>query len=379
MLEYTKLIVELYKKELQQDGELIQGLIHEWILIPRDTPIHTYITMYGLFGCVFRMFVLLLIRIPVWWPMHMLAYVINCIVRYSFVPLFAFLHIQLNKAEASKNTWAQTMYNYLYTVVQWIEWVLKTVFLITYLVNKIITWMNTRRSVRGYIDYKIDQIVVKAHMLRNEQQKRGKLSKLLTMFKKGWITYISPVPKLIWQGIRITFKYMNPLNYTWVKYVFYAKKRKMLITIFKCRVIIRFAIFKGLVKYGVHKWLYVKLCKWGRNTIHLLKVIGIKYHPRLALLNVSYWTAFNVWWVITYIYKYMYYTYIYFIGGLRWLLMCAAIICLPLLYVLLQLLYIVNALKIWYTHGLWISRGNFYIMVGWNTNISLWKSHTRIK
>ena len=377
MLDYTKLVVELYKKELQEDFELLQGLIQEWIIIPRDITMHTYMAMYGVFGCIIRMVILLLVRIPVWWPMHMLAYLINCSVRYTFVPVFAFLHTQLNKPD--KNTLTYMMYEYVYTVVEWVEWILKTVFLLTYVVDKIVIWMRNRRSVRGYINYKIDQIVVKAHILRNEKQKQGRLTKLLKVAKQGWSTYMSPVPRLIWQGIKIIVKYMNPLNYTWVKYVVYTKNRRNLIIIIKCRVIIRVAILKGLIKYGVQGWLWLRLCRWSRNIIHVFKVIGIKYYPRLALLNVSYWAAFHVWWITTLAYKYMFYLYIYFVGGLKWLLMCAAIISSPLLYVLLQLLYIINAFRIWYRYGLWISKSNFYLMVGWNTNISFWKWHTRIK
>lgn len=375
MLEYIKLVVELYKKELQQDGELLQELVQEWILIPRDISMHTYMAMYGIFGCIIRILILLFIRIPVWWPMHMLAYLINCIVRYSFVPLFAWLHIQLN--QANKGSKAQRMYSYLYTVVEWIEWILKTVFLFTYVVNKIVTWVRNRRSVREYINYKIDQIVVKAHVLRNKKQKTGSLSKLLIMVKQWWITYMSPVPRLIWQGIKIIYKYINPLNYTWVKYVVYAKKRNLLIIVVKCRVIIRFAIWKGLFKYGVQGWLYVRLCRWGRNAIHLFKIIGIKYYPKLALLNMSYWLAFNSWWIVTLVYRYMRYTYIYFIGGLKWLLLCTAILSSPILYILLQLVYVFSGIKIWYIHGIWISRSYFYLMVGWNTS-STWL-YTRIK
>lgn len=48
---------------------------------------------------------------------------------------------------------------------------------------------------------------------------------------------------------------MNPLNYTLVKYIVYPKKRRNLIIIFKCRIIIRFAIIKGLIAYGAQAWL----------------------------------------------------------------------------------------------------------------------------
>lgn len=379
MYGYTKLVIELYKKELQEDRELLEGLIQEWIIIPRDTRVHTYMAMYGILGCIIRILILLLVRIPVWWPMHMLAYLINCTVRYTFVPIFAFLQFKLNKAQTNKQNLATSIYAHIYTAVEWLEWIMKTVFLLTYVVDKVVTWMRNRRSVRGYIDYKIDQIVVKAHILRNEKQKQGRLSKLWYIIQKGWTNYISPVPRLIWQGIKIIVKYINPLNYTWVKYVVYPKNRRNLIIIIKCRVIIRFAIFLGLVKYGVQGWLWLRICRWGRNTIHIFKVISIKYHPKLALLNLSYWIAFHSWWIINLVYAALYYTYIYITFGLKWLLMCAAIISSPILYVLLQALYVINACRIWYTHGLWISRSNFYLMVGWNANTSFWKWHTRIK
>lgn len=379
MLDYTNLVVAFYKKELQEDVELWHGLIQEWILIPRDTTMQTYMAMHGILGCAIRVLVLLFVRVPVWWPMHLVAYVINCTVRYTFVPLLAFLQWQLNKALINNNHTYITVFTYLIIAAQWVEWILKTVFLITYVVDKIVIWLHTRRSLRGYIDYKVDQIVVKAHTIRNEKQKQSRLRKLYIAIKQGWVTYITPVPRLILQGVKFIFKYINPLNYKWVKYLVYYKNRQHLIVILKCRVIIRYALIKGLIKYGIQGWLWLRLCRWARVTNHLRKVIFIKYYPKLAILNMWYWLAFHIWWITVLMYKYVCYCYIYFVGGMKWLALCGAVITSPILYTVLHLLYIINALNIWFTHGLWVSRSSFCLMLGFSPNISFWKSHTRIK
>ena len=65
MQEYSKILLKFYTKELQQDKELFGGLVHEWILVPRGTSIHSYMAMDGLLGCIIRVLFILLVRVPV--------------------------------------------------------------------------------------------------------------------------------------------------------------------------------------------------------------------------------------------------------------------------------------------------------------------------
>ena len=100
------------------------------------------------------------------------------------VPMFALIHLQLNKAITTNNSLAVSLYSRLLTCVEWIEWVLKTVFLFTYLVQTTVNWVHNRRTLRGYIQYKIDQIVVHGHTLRNQKHKQGRLSKSFITIKQ---------------------------------------------------------------------------------------------------------------------------------------------------------------------------------------------------
>jgi hypothetical protein len=361
MSNYRQLLVSMYNKEVLEDKKLLEGVMEGWIWVPRATPMATYIAMYGVIGCVFRILWVMLVRVPLWWPFHIMAYLINLLVRYTLVPVFAFIQYKQERARAGNHTtWVQ-MYEYLFWAMEQLEWILKTSFMVMYIVDRVVRWFHTRRTVREYITYRVDLFIINAHT-RKMNGNQGRVIKRVVQLKYWWKKNISPLPGMVWSCIKVIYAFTNPLNYRVIRLIVYRKNRERLILIIKCRLIIRYAIMWGWVKYGYTKWIWVKARRGRRIIIHLCKVIWANYHPYLAMLKIGYWLSFNCWWIYNVLYRYIGYSWIYLTGGIRWLISALFILFYPITHLIILLIYCTHAIKMWYKYGWWVSLSTFYLM-----------------
>ena len=269
-----------YYEQLLKDYDIIAQLYHIKIVRPMALTIRQHIKIHGILKILWKIIVLVLIKVPIWWPFLMVTYLWGLLVTYSFLPLIYWIQLQI---EAKTNNLPIIFYNidyekFLYWVLE-IQWWLKTWLGLIHIFDLFYKWWTKLPRLIDFIYIKVRDkwYEIKENSMRTDGAIDIWLNYLVknrTQIKNNLYKYFIIIPK------NFVFNWLNPHKYFLFRLIFYKNNRLRLYTWLYARWLIRYKIFKGLVKYWIRSALFMGGRRLWLRIKYLIKMIGLRCHIR---------------------------------------------------------------------------------------------------
>lgn len=250
------------------------------IVRPMQLKLWHYMKIYGIFKIIWKIILIVLIKIPIWWPFLLITYLWGLFLTYTFLPLIYWVEYQISNKKEQKVVWFAWI-NYdkvLYWILE-VQWWLKTLLGLIHILDYLYRWWH---KLPRFIDYIISVIIeqwasIKAQSMRSDGAIDVGLRYLRdnqTKIKNNFYKYFWYMPK------NFVFNWLNPHKYKLFRLIFYKNNRIKIYTWLYCRWLIRYKIFKGLVKYWFNSFVYMGGRRILLRVKFIYKMIKIRCHIR---------------------------------------------------------------------------------------------------
>lgn len=285
-MNYLKGLIFKYQEQLKKDYYIISQLYDIKITRPMRLTIRQHIKIHGIFRILWKIICIILVKIPIWWPFLMVTYLWGLFLTYFFLPLIFWVEKQI---EYKKNNLTIYFVNVDYNkVLYWIleiQWWLKTWIGLIHIFDLLYKWWW---KLPRFVDFIYDKVRRWWYIIKtNSMRKDGAIDIWLHYLKTNQTRIKSNFYKYLWIIPRnFVFNWLNPHRYKIFRLVFYKNNRQRLYTWLYCRWLIRYKIFKGLVKYWVRGALHMGGRRLWLRTKYIYKMIILRCHIRYLYNNI---------------------------------------------------------------------------------------------
>lgn len=283
-VDFLKGLFNRYLQQIVKDYEVAVELYNIKIVRPISLTLRYYLKRYGVFKIIWKIIIIVLIKIPIWWPFLFIVYIWNLFLTYTFLPLIYWIERQITYQTNNVPIWFNFLdYNkFLYWVLE-IQWWLKTLLGLVHIMDYLYRWWI---RLPRFVDHVRSRIAEWKYDLKQDVMKRdGTIDLALKYFKNNRVKIRNMVIRYIWYMPKnFVFTWLNPHKYKLFRLVFYKRNRIRLYNRWYSWWLIRYKIFKGLTKYRIKSAIHLGIKKlWSRLMFrckYILKMIIIRCHIR---------------------------------------------------------------------------------------------------
>lgn len=267
------------------------------IVRPLQLRMWHYIKIYGIFKIIWKIILIVLIKIPIWWPFLLITYLWGLFLTYTFLPLVYWVEQQISNKKEQKAVLCDWI-NYdkvLYWILE-IQWWLKTWLGLIHILDYLYRWWY---KLPRFIDYIRSSVMDKWFDIKQQSMRTdGAIDVGLRYLKHNQTKIKNNFFKYFWFAPKnFVLNWLNPHKYKLFRLIFYKNNRLKIYTWLYCRWLIRYKIFKGLVKYWFNSFLYMG----GRRILLRVKFIYKMIKARCHIRHLYNYIALKMRKIVYYV------------------------------------------------------------------------------
>lgn len=296
-MNFIKGLLKRYWEQIVKDYEMWIEFYEIKIVRPLQLKMWHYIKIYGIFKIIWKIILIVLIKIPIWWPFLLITYLWGLFLTYTFLPLVYFVEQQISNKKEQKAVPLDWI-NYdkvLYWILE-IQWWLKTWLGLIHILDYLYRWWH---KLPRFIDYIISAVIDKWSDIKQQSMRTdGAIDVGLRYLKNNQTKIKNNFYKYLWFAPKnFVLNWLNPHKYKLFRLIFYKNNRLKIYTWLYCRWLIRYKIFKGLVKYWINSFLYMG----GRRILLRVKFIYKMIKTRCHIRHLYNYIALKIRKIVYYV------------------------------------------------------------------------------